>query len=736
MNTLVRVVLGVAVAGSLLRGGLAVAAEETEKSLILDEMVVSDTNLDVRLLDTPGTVNIFTAEDIEKGGYVDVADVIKSLPGIMDDTTNPATPKFNFRGTAYAHSRGATVYVDGREVTSGRLGFGDLNFVDLSDVEQIQVIKTPSAEFAEPSRGIIYITTKKGKTSGHEQQVKVNYGSWGLHNENVSASGRQGAFDYRVSANNQGGDGYRYTEDERQGMQFKTGYNLSDTTRIGLGGGYQDQQYYSATSLDRWQWDRDARDNTPPNSQTNPTYDLLPADNDVQIADVYAEFSTDQANWFAKSLISLMDNDTEYLSQTDRNKYKAGKDTSSYLRDANEDRLTLKASGGHKYKGTDIRNTLTVGAEYDGHDYDQIRTYPYLAKIDATRAMYMQQYDLDIGIDRTSVYVSNDLRLWEKLGLQTGLRADHVELSFENAYAGNSDVENTYNEIPWNISPSYSFTGRDNLYFTVSQSYFYPNIDYTRMAAQANDDYPENDPANLKPEDILTYELGYKHQVNRFFNYSVAIFHMTVNDKFIFQYRYDEDEDTWDSLGAVNLGRTVHRGIEVEIDGWLTDWLNYRLNYGYLDAKWKDAEAVYSSFVWADDPADDYKTGMHIDGMTLSRTPKNKVGATLAFFPTDRLTAWLNLTYVDKQYVDYLERVEQPAVTTLDCKLAYEFGKGSLGIVDWEGLTLHGLVKNVTDEDYAYYSNSDGERNADGILATSYYPYSGRYFEIGLSMKF
>ena len=707
-----------------------------QKTMVLDEMVVSDTDLDTRLLDTPGTVNIFTAEDIEKGGYVDVADVIKGLPGIIDDTTNPATPKFNFRGTAYAHSRGATVYVDGREVTSGRLGFGDLNFVDLSDVEQIQVIKTPGAQFAEPSRGIIYITTKKGKTDGHEQQVKVNYGSWGLHNENVSASGRQDAFDYRVSATNQGGDGYRYTKDERQGLQFKTGYSFNDTTRLGLGGGYQNQSYYSATSLERWQWDRDARDNTPPNSRTNPTYDLLPADNDVQIADVYAEFGTEQAHWFAKSLISLMDNDTEYLSQTDRNKYKAGKDTSSYLRDFNEDRLTLKASGGHKYSGSDVDNTLTVGAEFDGHDYDQIRTYPYLAVIDATRAKYMRQYDMDIGIDRTSVFVSNDLRLWDKLGLQTGLRSDHVELSFANAYEDNPDVHNTYDEIPWNISPSYSFTGRDNLYFTVSQSYFYPNIDYTRMAAQANDDYPENDPSNLKPEDILTYELGYKHQVNRFFNYSVAIFHMTVDDKFIFQYRYDEDEDTWDSLGAVNLGRTVHQGVEVEIDGWLTDWLSYRLNYGYLDAKWDDQEAVYSSFVWADDPADDYKTGTHIDGKALSRTPKNKVGATLAFFPTDRLTAWFNLIYVDKQYVDYLERVEQPAVTTLDCKLAYAFGKGSLGIVDWENLTLHGLVKNVTDEDYAYYSNASGERNADGTLATSYYPYPGRYFEVGLTMKF
>jgi outer membrane receptor protein involved in Fe transport len=42
----------------------------------------------------------------------------------------------------------------------------------------------------------------------------------------------------------------------------------------------------------------------------------------------------------------------------------------------------------------------------------------------------------------------------------------------------------------------------------------------------------------------------------------------------------------------------------------------------------------------------------------------------------------------------------------------------------------------VTDEDYAYSSNSDGERNADGTLATSYYPYPGRYFEVGLTMKF
>ena len=58
------------------------------------------------------------------------------------------------------------------------------------------------------------------------------------------------------------------------------------------------------------------------------------------------------------------------------------------------------------------------------------------------------------------------------------------------------------------------------------------------------------------------------------------------------------------------------------------------------------------------------------------------------------------------------------------------------GIFSWEGITIHGLVKNLTDENYAYYSNSAGRRNGDGTFNTGYYPYEGRYFEVGLTLDF
>ena len=283
--------------------------------------------------------------------------------------------------------------------------------------------------------------------------------------------------------------------------------------------------------------------------------------------------------------------------------------------------------------------------------------------------------------------------------------------------------------MSWNISPSYSFTSDDNLYLTVSQSYFYPNIDYTRMSAQAHDEYPENDPSNLKPEDILTYELGFKSKFNRFLNYSIAVYHMIIDDKFIFQYRQNE-EDTWESMGAVNLGKTVHHGLELELDGWLTEKISYRLNYGYIHAEWDDPDAVYSSYVWEADPSDDYRDGIHIDGKTLSRTPEHKIGATISYYPIKNLLLWYNITYEDDKNVDYLERVIEPSVTTMDFKIDYKFTDL------FNGVSIYGLVKNFTDEKYAYYSNSAGARNSDGTFNTSYYPRSGRYLEVGMIFNF
>ncbi|MGD9157796.1 MAG: TonB-dependent receptor [Desulfobacteraceae bacterium] len=712
---------------------IGLAEEETEskkeeKEYLLAEIVVSSNSPDIKLLETPGTINIFTAKDLEKGAYMDVADVIKNLPGITNDTTNAAMPKYNFRGTAYAHSRGATVYVDGQEVTSGRIGYGDLSYVDLNDIEQIQVMKTPGAQFSEPSRGIIYITTKKGKKDGHRQRLKVQYGSWGLHKENLSFWGKESGIDYRLSVMNQGGEGYRYTDDERTRVNVKAGYSFDDSTRLGIKASYQDQSYFSGTSLYKWQWDRDPRDNTPPNSETDPTYDLLPYDYDVEIYDMAMDFRTDKETWFAKSMLSYNNNNTNYLSQKNRNRYEEGEDASSYLRDYEEERLSFNASGGYKYNRGNLWSTLSIGTEFDRHDYSQGRDYPFLSD-QSSRTTLIQQYTLDISVDRLSFFINNDLKAGEYFRFQTGVRYDNVDLKCENLFDVYPDVNNEYDEVSWNISPSYSFTGDDNLYMTVSQSYFYPNIDYTRMSAEKEDDFPENDPENLKPEDIFTWELGFKNKFNRFLNYSISIYHMTINDKFIFQYRQDE-EDNWDSLGAVNLGKTVHKGLELELDGWITEKLNYRLNYGYLKAEWDDPDAIYRSYIWADDPSDDEYGEVYIDGKTLYRTPKHKIGGSFSYYPVKNLTTWLNIMYVDDQYVDYLERVIQPSVTTMDFKVNYKFTNL------FNGVSIYGLVKNLTDENYAYYSNSSGARNDDGTLNTTYYPYPGRYFEVGMIFNF
>jgi hypothetical protein len=40
------------------------------------------------------------------------------------------------------------------------------------------------------------------------------------------------------------------------------------------------------------------------------------------------------------------------------------------------------------------------------------------------------------------------------------------------------------------------------------------------------------------------------------------------------------------------------------------------------------------------------------------------------------------------------------------------------------------------NENYAYYANARGERNDDGSLAPDFYPYPGRYFEVGLTVDF
>jgi outer membrane receptor protein involved in Fe transport len=109
------------------------------------------------------------------------SDVLRNIPSVEVDTDG---------GISLRGDSSVTVLIDGKPASSlqGAARGDALLSLSAADIQQIEVITSPSAEFkADGSGGVINIVTKKNRRTGGAGQLKANMGNDGRYN--LSASG-------------------------------------------------------------------------------------------------------------------------------------------------------------------------------------------------------------------------------------------------------------------------------------------------------------------------------------------------------------------------------------------------------------------------------------------------------------------------------------------------------------------------------------------------------------------
>jgi outer membrane receptor for ferric coprogen and ferric-rhodotorulic acid len=251
----------------------------------------------------------------------------------------------------------------------------------------------------------------------------------------------------------------------------------------------------------------------------------------------------------------------------------------------------------------------------------------------------------------------------------------------------------------------------------VGESYWYPVTSYFTYAVNYGDE--QNRPEDLKPEEYLNYEIGYKHRFCQAFNLNLNVFYMEVEGKYM--PFYDEDAD-W--KGYKSVGDSIHQGFEIEADGKPFDFLAYELGFSYLEAEWDEADGK------VEDPADGESKRMDLSDKDLVRIPEYELLARLVFFITDDLRLTTDLKGIGSYYIDQLNRWDRESVYTFDAKLQYQlelWGRTA-------DIYLSGA--NIFDKEYESIFNSSGTTNPDGTPDNNYYPLDGQYFETGLTLNF
>jgi len=149
-----------------------------------------------------GTVSVIEREEIERGHYTSVVDVLRQVPGIHIEQPGPRG------GRASIYTRGldpnhTLILIDGvrmNDPTNNRGGSYDLSTLDVAGVERIEIVRGPTSAVhgSDAIAGVLDIVTRPvGEKS--EWVLDASGGRWGNYRFSGEARARAGIADLSVA---------------------------------------------------------------------------------------------------------------------------------------------------------------------------------------------------------------------------------------------------------------------------------------------------------------------------------------------------------------------------------------------------------------------------------------------------------------------------------------------------------------------------------------------------------
>ena len=449
-------------------GGTVFAAEDLQE-FALDDMVVTATRTESKMVDVPVNATVISAEKIADRHYLDVADALKDVPGatVIDSGEGADEKKIILNG-----DERVLVLVNGRRVnfdvgTMSRASY-DLNQIpDVSLIERIEVVKGHGGALygSDAVGGVVNIITNKmdhsyGKVSmgfGSQQarDAKAMYtikeGKTGVM---VAASKyKQGYYKYKDVADNSTKRWPGDTKFENEKVSLKLAQELTETSNLEFG--YDFSKYSGISQY----------------SVTSPGPSLI----DKKTNNIYMKY-----DWL------MNDTDQGYL-QVYRNKYEYD----------NFGKIDEKVTGFEAQQAisTAENNKLVVGASYRS------------SHVNAVTASYNDK------INNKALFVSDQWEFAPNWTLDAGVRYD------KHSTAGSKTT--------WSAGLNKKFDENSHAYFNWGQVFKAPTLD--DLYYNNTSWWQIGDP-NLKPEKGDTWTVGYGTRIADKTDVNISYFQSDLED--------------------------------------------------------------------------------------------------------------------------------------------------------------------------------------------------------------
>jgi catecholate siderophore receptor len=626
---------------------------------------VSATKIEAPLRDIPQTVNVVPQQLLRDQGARSLETVLKSVPGIGLSNGDGQRDQVTIRGFSAISDQ----FVD---------GFRDdaLYFRDLSNIEQIEVIKGPASVLygRGSSGGLINRITKKPGID--KSEISATVGSWDQRRgefdlaRNYSDSGVA----FRITGAIERADSYRDQQFlDREVISPSLLFTFSSDTSLLL----------QAEKLS----DRRVTDFGIPAFQGRPV-DVPPStyygaanarDVDYSQADVtsygftfdhkfneqlslrnafrYYDYSLDRNNTLVRSVNEA--NQTATLQHFSFNREDDG-----YF---NQTELTQKLDiAGMKHQ-------ILYGVEVGRQDKGEVRSpiqvigtpvnlfRPVLPVV--TRTFAGEPTTLS-DMDTNSVYIQDLVTLSDRWKALAGLRYDRFEQKTRTITGAGSKLQRTDREWSPRVGLVYQPTTSQSYYASFSKS-FQPSAENFPLSSSIED---------IAPEETTNKEIGAKLD---FFN---GLASATAS---LFQLERTNIKSTDPAIRQlIPVGKQRTNGLELTFTGDLSNGWQVWSGYSYLDAKVTSSPAV--------DNSDNRVRNIPIEGKRATLTPKHSANLWVTKALGNGYRAGAGVNYVDDRFANLGNTVTLPGYTTVDAMLGYKIAS----------LDLQLNINNLFDRKY------------------------------------
>lgn len=631
----------------------AVESHDAMKEVTLDDVIVTASRKQALLKDTPASVTIINAEELEQSSLKTVDDVLRSVAGvdIWGSNLDPLGQRaVTVRGVGGGSSQERTlILVDGVPINDSWSGSVVWNQVAKEDVERIEVVRGPSSSLygTHAMGGVINIITRmpvKDSVGGALKGTYGNLDTWSTYG-NVSGRFCNGNYGYYLSGKGAGTNGYKPFGEEIPNST-NTDYQLAN----GMGSLYwfPDEYSYLKASASYFHEER---------GKGFPFSNLDPGE--ILRGNItYRRDSLNGISWLG----ILYGHGENQRHENDDRTHTALDRISKYEKPFYG--FTLQPS----FNLADW-NILTAGIEGKYSEATQRDTYEVVPRETETggKQMYLGFY----AQDEASFF---DKKLFVIPGARLDWWRSYDGHSFDSNTMSPVDLDHESEEwLSFNpkLGVVYHLTGSTSLRGSVGTGYrapspveLYASSNYGMALVKGN--------PSLEPEKILSYEIGGTQTFGKWLDVRLTLYASDVED--LIDSRFIGMQGPFRIYQKDNLSQVRARGVELETFFKITkEWYGFA-NYTYNESTIEEDDM---------DP--------HFAGNILAHSPLNKGNIGFTYDNPSILKGTLQARYAGTSYDDNANTLKLGSYWTLDLFLSRQLGRHFKASFD---------IENILDREY------------------------------------